>query len=258
MAGGQVLAVAGAKGGIGKTTTCINLAAALQAGDTSTLVVESDLAMPNLVDFLTLEMTADSDPTLHDVLAGDVRPRDAIYESTTGFDVLPGGVTLQDYVAADPDGLTDVVRSVRSSYDVVLLDVGAGLSYEVAVPLKSADEAILVSSPRVASVRDARKTKQLAEKADTDIAGIIFVKSGSGKAPPPERIAHFLEVELLGHVPEDEHVPAAQDQGRPVVTAMPQSPAATAYQEIARSIGPTEEALIDDTIVPTDVESRSD
>ena len=236
MDGGRVLAVAGAKGGIGKTTTSINLAAALAERDRSVIVVECDLGMANLVDFLSLPYRASVDPDLHEVLAGKAAPRDAIYTAPDGFEVLPSGVCLEGYVAADPTRFEQVIPRLRSGYDIIVLDLGAGLSYESVIPMKLADEVVLVSSPRVASIRDTRKTKELAGHATCPIAGIVFVKSGTGKAPPPERIADFLDVDLLGHVPEDEAVPASQDAGRPVVIEAPESPAATAYGEIAERV----------------------
>lgn len=236
MNGGRVLAIAGAKGGIGKTTTSINLAAALTDRGRSVIVVECDLGMANLVDFLSLPYRASVDADLHAVLAGNAAPRDAIYPAPDGFDVLPSGVCLEGYVAADPTRLEQVIPQLRSGYDVVVLDLGAGLSYESVIPMNIADEVLLVSSPRVASVRDTRKTKELAEVAECTVTGIVFVKSGTGKAPPPERIADFLDVDLLGHVPEDDHVPASQDAGRPVVAEAPNSPAAAAYDDVAKRL----------------------
>lgn len=233
-------AVAGAKGGVGKTTTSINLAAALaRAG--KTVVVEFDLAMANAVDFLAIDCTPDVDVTLHDVLANTATVRNATYEAPGGFDIVPSGTSLDGYVQADPDRLKPVVKALSSTYDFVLTDAGAGLSRETLLPLAVSDETILVSTPRVASVRDAKKTIELTERVGGTVAGVVFVKSGTGKAPGPERIASFLEVDLLGHVPEDPAVPASQDVGKPVVVNAPNSPAAMAYVDIVRriaSLGP--------------------
>lgn len=232
----DVYAVAGAKGGIGKTTTSINLASAFAEENLDTLVIECDLAMANVVDFLKLDMVADSDPTLHEILSGEVEISDAIYEAPGRFDIIPSGVTLDGYVKSDPRKLHEVVDGLKDSYDVILLDVGAGLSFESVLPMKIANKTILVSSPRVASVRDIRKTKRLAELAGSEIAGIVFVKSGTGKAPPPDRIAVFLDVNLLGHVPDDDHVPAAQDSGQPVLLKFPDCPASRSYREITSKL----------------------
>jgi septum site-determining protein MinD len=73
----------------------------------------------------------------------------------------------------------------------------------------------------------------LAERVETSVAGVVFTKSGTGKAPPPTELAAFLGTDLLGHVPEDHAVPDFQDAGVPVVTNEPDSRASRAYLEIA-------------------------
>lgn len=229
------VAIAGAKGGVGKTTTSLNLAAAL-AERSSTVVVEFDLAMANTVDFLAIDCMPEVDVTLHDVLADTARVRRATYEAPGGFDIVPSGTTLEGYAATNPDRLVPVLKALGSTYDHVLIDVGAGLHRETLLPLAAADRTVLVSTPRVASVRDAQKTVELAGRVGGSIAGVVFVKSGTGAAPNPDRIASFLDVELLGHVPEDPAVPASQDAGRPVVVHAPDSPAATAYTDVARRL----------------------
>lgn len=232
MGSGDMYAVAGAKGGIGKTTTSINLAATLAARKLSVLIIECDLAMANVVDFLSLDIDVAADPTLHEVLASQSTPAEATYDAPGGFSVLPSGVSLEGYVKADPSRLKTVVPNVQPKYDVLLLDVGAGVSFESVIPMKLADHTVLVTTPRVAAVRDTRKTKRLAELAGSSVAGAIFVKSGSGSAPPVERIADYLSVPLLGHIPEDDQVPTSQDAGRPVVVHAPDSRATAAYHDI--------------------------
>lgn len=235
---GTALAVASAKGGVGKTTTSINLAAAFARDDLSVIVVEADLAMANVVDFLRLDVDFDADePTLHDVLAGTVSVETAIYEAPGGIDVLPSDVDLDGYAAADPDRLPDVIETLRASYDVTIVDTGAGLSSATVVPLGAADRVVLVSTPRVASVRDTKKTIDLAERAGGQVEGVVFSKSGTGTAPPVQRIAMFLSVDLLGHIPDDPSVPESQDAGSPVVTYRPASPAASAYRDLAGRLG---------------------
>ena len=231
MPAGVAVAVAGAKGGVGKTTTSINLGAVLADMGHSVVLVEFDVAMANVGDFLDLDVDFEDarDPTLHEVLAGSVDVADAIYEAPGGFDVVPSGTTLEGFANVDVGRAGAVLAAVRSRYDVVLLDTGAGIGAETLVPLSLADETLLVSSPRVASVRDAKKTRNLVRQVDGTVAGVVFVKSGSGRSPGVERIADFLSVDLLGHVPEDAAVAAAQDVGRPVVVADRDSDAARAY-----------------------------
>lgn len=232
----HVLAVAGAKGGVGKTTTSINLGASLAAKGANVIVVETDLAMANAVDFLKLDFNEETDPNLHEVLAGKTSIESAIYRAPGDIDILPSGVDLETYSAADPNALGQVVEKLKQRYDVIVLDTGAGLSRETLIPLSLADATVVVSTPRVASVRDAEKTIELASRVGSEVAGIMFTMSGTGRAPPPERIAEYLTVDYLGHVPEDNAVPSSQDTGRPVVVHATQSPAGQAYAEIADKV----------------------
>jgi septum site-determining protein MinD len=238
MAGGAVLAIAGAKGGVGKTTTSINLSAVLATVGHDVVLVELDLAMANVCDFLDLDVRLEHgrDPTLHEVLAGAANVADATYEAPGGFDVVPSGTSLQGFANANLDETAAVVRELRGDYDVVVLDTGGGLGTETILPLSLADETVLVSSPRVASVRDTKKTRDLVEHVGGTAAGVVFVKSGSGRSPGVDRIADFLSVELLGHVPEDSAVASAQDIGRPVVVADADSDAAKAYRALGSRV----------------------
>ncbi|WP_135303253.1 cell division ATPase MinD [Haloarcula amylovorans] len=232
----HVYTVAGAKGGVGKTTTSINLGASLAEAGCSTVTVELDLAMANLVDFLEMDIDVRTATTLHDVLAGEAEVNSAVYETETGLSVVPSGTDLDGYAETDLDRLSEVVETLRWHYDVVILDTPAGLSEETVRPMQLADETLLVSTPRVASIRNVRNTKELAERVDTDVRGLVLTKSGTGASPGADRISEFLDVELLGHVPEDDAVPHSQDAGRPVVANAPQSGAAVAYRKIARQL----------------------
>ena len=230
---GRVLAIAGAKGGVGKTTTALNLAAALGAAGRAVVVVEADLAMANAVDFLDVEL---SDASLHEVLAGSASVPRATYPAPGAFDIVPSGTSLDGFADSEMARFPAVIDQLRPRYDAVVIDTGAGVSGETMDALATAESTILVSTPRVASVRDADKTRSLAQRAGAPVGGLVLTQSGTGRSPPPERIAGFLETELLGHVPHDESVPRAQDAGVPVVAHAPDSAVAGAYREVADAL----------------------
>ena len=232
MADGRVLAVAGAKGGVGKTTTAVNLGVALADAGETVAIVEMDLAMANIVDFLQFE----PERTLHDVLAGTVTTTKALYAVEERLHVLPAGTELADFNAINVAALAPVVRSLRPAYDWIILDTAAGVSPETIYPLRLADEVLIVSTPRVASIRDAKKTIELAERVNGTVGGVVFVRAGTGQAPPPERLSGFLGADLIGSVPDDPAVAEAQDMSQPVTAYDPDSPAAEAYGRIADSL----------------------
>ncbi|QSG06065.1 P-loop NTPase [Halapricum desulfuricans] len=236
----EVYAIAGAKGGVGKTTTSINLGTVLAELDRRVVTMELDLAMANLVDFLDFDADFETATTLHDVLAGRAELGEATYETDSGLTVVPSGTDLEGYADTDLERLPAIIEQLRWEYDAVLLDTPAGLSEETLRPMQLSDRAIIISTPRVSSVRNAQNTIRLAERTETDVFGLVLTKSGTGASPGAMRIAEFLDIDLLGHVPEDEAVPHAQDSGTPVVRSAPQSGAAIAYRKIARKLGDAE------------------
>lgn len=238
----HVYTIAGAKGGIGKTTSSINLGTLLAKAGYSTVVVEMDLAMANLVDFLDVDIDTDEDATFHDVLAGEAAVTEAMYETDADLSIVPSGTTLEGYADTDLDRLPGIVETLRWHHDIVLLDTPAGLSKETIRPLKLADDVLLVSTPRVASIRNVSNTKELAARVEAPVRGLILTKSGTGASPGADEISEFLDVELLGHVPEDDAVPHSQDSGTPVVRNAPSSSAAIAYERISERLVDTEKA----------------
>ena len=242
MGDGRVIATAGAKGGVGKTTTAVNIGVALEEAGETVAIVELDLAMANILDFLQFE----PDRTLHDVLSGTVPTTEALYPIEDRLHVLPAGTELAEFNAINVAALAPVIRSLRPAYDFVLLDTAAGVSPETIYPLRLADEVIICSTPRVSSIRDAKKTIELANRVNGEVAGVVFNRTGTGRAPPPERLAEFLDADLIGGIPEDDAVAAAQDMSEPVTSFAPDSRAAAAFHEIADTLALSESPADDE------------
>ncbi|MFB6224069.1 MAG: P-loop NTPase [Haloarcula sp.] len=228
----HVYTIAGAKGGVGKTTTSINLGTLLVEAGYSTVVVEMDLTMPNVAEFLDIDIDTDEDVTLHDVLASDTSVTDAMYETDEGLSVVPGGSTCDGDAHMNLDRLPDIVEALWWHHDVVLLDTPAGRSEETVKSLQLADGVLLISTPHVASMRNVSNTTDLIAQIDAPVYGLVLTKSGTGA----DEVAAFPDVELLGHVPEDDAVLHSQDIATPVVVNAPHSDAAIAYRKISRQL----------------------
>ncbi|WP_276299447.1 cell division ATPase MinD [Halorussus lipolyticus] len=224
-----VYAIASGKGGVGKTTTAINLGAMLADRGHSVVVVDTDLGMANLADFLDFEIET---PTLHEVLAGDADPEAGIYRAPGDIDVLPSATDIEAFVKSDPANLQDVVADLREEYDYVLLDTGAGVSYDTLVPLALADGVLLVATPDVASVRDTAKTGELAERVETEVRGAVLTQRSSDILNADD-VEETLGTDVLAVIPEDEAVPMGIDAGRPLASFAPNAPAGKAYRDLS-------------------------
>ncbi|MFB9805439.1 AAA family ATPase [Haladaptatus pallidirubidus] len=115
---GTVYAVASGKGGVGKTTTAINLGAMLASAEHEVIVVDTDLGMANVEGYLDFEPT---DSTLHEVLAGETTVEDSIYEAPGDIHVLPSSTDIHAFAQSQTAKLQRVVAQLREEYEYVLL-----------------------------------------------------------------------------------------------------------------------------------------
>jgi septum site-determining protein MinD len=225
-----VYAIASGKGGVGKTTTTVNLGTALAGAGNRVVIVDVDLGMANLAGFVSL---SPEDTTLHQVLAGEADVTEATYELADGIWAVPSGIGLDSYASVETENLREVVADLRGQFDYVLLDVGAGVSHETVLPLGLADAVVLVSTPEPASVQDAQKTCDLADRAGGTIAGLVLTRTRPSGDIDHEGIAEKLDVPLLVTIPEDPTVRESVYAGTPLVVHDPKSPASRAYRYLA-------------------------
>jgi septum site-determining protein MinD len=216
----MIVAVAGGKGGAGKSTVALNLGAELDA-----VVVDADLGMADLPE--------GRGPDLHDVLAGRADPVEAVDE-TGPVTLLPCGRTLAGARAADPRELVGVLRAVQREYGSVLVDCPAGMAADVGLPLYAADEVVLVTTPAPTALADAVRTRELARELDAGLR--VAVLNRVGDDPPARRVRRLLGAPVTP-LPESRAVAAAQRQGRPVSVLDPDAVATDRFRALAGRFG---------------------
>lgn len=193
-----VCTIAGGKGGVGRTTTAINVGAVFEEGGYDTVTVDADLGMTNVGKLLDLE----PGETLHDVLAGDATTGDAATETAGGLRVITGDADLDAYARADPAKLRDVVDDLRGEFDVVLIDTSPKISHEMAVPLGLADWTVLVSTADPVALSDTARTAEMAERVGGDVVGTVVTRVTG--AEEIDAVRERLDVPVLGGVPNDD------------------------------------------------------
>jgi septum site-determining protein MinD len=191
-----VIAVAGGKGGSGKTTTTVGLAGALSRRGAPVVAVDADWDLPNLArlaaETRTGSMTApDSDPTVVDaVRAGEEIRLTRSTPTVLGAPKSPHDVDVHSTLTA----LDNAVRTDAPT----LLDCPAGASTDAAAPLRVADRCLLVTPLRRAALRDAAKTAAIARRLDCPPLGVVVMRADSA----PNGVAGLLGCPVLGRVPD--------------------------------------------------------
>lgn len=225
-----ILIISG-KGGVGKTTTAINLASALHLLGKDVLLVDSSLTTPDIGLHLGSPVT----PTnFHHVLAGRARPKEAVYLHSSGLKVLPGSISLQDMKRANPARMKKALSSLKRYTDFMIIDSAAGFSRETLHAIEAASELIVVTNPDLPSVTNALKATKIAESMGKAVTGVVVTKSrGKRREMSLKSISDMLEADILGVVPEDDKVRDALSDKDILLHAYPRSKAAKAYKKIA-------------------------
>ncbi|MEV0322788.1 CpaE family protein [Streptomyces sp. NPDC050658] len=159
--GGRVVAVSGAKGGVGTTLTTVQLALAARASGRTVALLDLDLQSGDVASYLDVQFRR----SIADLAAiTDINPRvlqDAVYTHETGIGLLLApadgerGEEITDRVARQTIG------ALRSRYDVVLVDCGTYVTTATAAAIELADQALLLVTPDVVAVRAAKRMVRL-------------------------------------------------------------------------------------------------
>jgi ATP-binding protein involved in chromosome partitioning len=239
----NIIAVASGKGGVGKSTTAVNLALALSAEGASVGVLDADIYGPSQPMMLGIAGRPESkDGKRIEPMEGH-----GLQASSIGFliDVDTPMVWRGPMVTQALEQLLKDTNWRDLDYLVVDLPPGTGdiqLTLAQKVPVTGA---IIVTTPQDIALIDARKGLKMFEKVGIPILGIVENMSfhvcpkcgheshifGSGGA---ERMAKDYGTELLGQLPLDESIRSQADSGKPTVVSDPDGPLAAIYRKIAR------------------------
>lgn len=238
----RAIAVAGGKGGVGKSTVALNIALAYSQLGARTLMVDTDLGMADL----NLLLGVAPDKSILDALGG--QPVEDVLVSAHGISLLPalnGSYLLSTIGPAAQARALELVGSLGERFDMCIIDVAAGVGQVQTAFAGAATDAIVVVNPEPLSMADAYATlKVLAVEKGVRHAFILpnRVISRSQAAEVTGRLTALvnrfldLEVTALPHVPADPCVAEAAQIGVPLMVHAPDSPAARAIRQLPRAL----------------------
>ena len=230
----KVLVITSGKGGVGKTTTAINLGAAINHFGKDVLVIDGNLSTPNI----GIHLNSPEVPiNLNHVLLNKAEPAEAIYEHESGLKILPSSLSIKELKKIKPGRLKYFKKNFTDIADYVIVDSAAGLGHEVEAVIDLADELIIITNPEMPAIADALKAIKLAGQRNKPILGVIVTRVKKNQIEmQPETVKEMLEVPILGMVPEDVDMQRALNLKDAVVHTHPKSKSARAYKEIAAQL----------------------
>jgi ATP-binding protein involved in chromosome partitioning len=241
----HIIAVASGKGGVGKSTTAVNLALALHANGLKVGLLDADVYGP-------------SQPRMMGITGKPTSKDGKIMEpmSNHGIKVMSMGFLIDEETPMIWRGpmvmsaITQLLRDVAwGELDVLVCDLPPGtgdtqLTMSQNVPLSGA---IIVSTPQDIALLDAKKGLNMFRKVDVPVLGIIENMSYFSCPHCGERSEIFAHggarreaerfgVDFLGEMPLDIAIRETSDGGNPIVVSQPQSPHAATYRDIAAKV----------------------
>ena len=230
----RTIAIISGKGGVGKTTTAINLGCALKHFEKDVTIVDANVTTPNI----GLHLGAPITPiTIHDVLKGKKHIKAALYKHHSGTKVIPGSIAYKDARKVPIARLSAVLKGLDKTTEFILLDSAAGLGNEAMSALKSAEEIIIIANPEIPSVTDALRTIKIAKEENKKILGVVVTKTNP-KNPnlSVKDVEAILETPVIGIIPEDRAIKNALSQKDSVLFTDPKSASAIQYKKLAAEI----------------------
>ncbi|HLC39379.1 MAG TPA: cell division ATPase MinD [archaeon] len=233
----RVLAVIGGKGGVGKTSLVSNLSAAISDLGHDVVAVDANLTTPNLGLHLGMHLAP---KTLHDVLKGKARLKDATYPHASGMKVVPGSMALDDLKGVDVGKLPEVALNLLGNSDFVIMDSAAGLGREAVSAISAADEILIITNPDLPSVTDALKTVKIAEEMNKKIIGVaVNRRANKWHELTKGEIAEMCGYPVIAEIPEDKSITKAIAAKHPAVHLYPSSPASQEIRRLAHTLTAT-------------------
>lgn len=256
----RIIVVTSGKGGVGKTTCSANLSMALAQRGHKVAVVDADFGLRNLDLLLGLENRIVY--TAVEVLTGECRLEQALVKDKRQPNlVLLPAAQNRTKEAVTPEQMRKLVNALTKVFNYIMIDCPAGIENGFLNAIAPAKEALVVTTPEIAAVRDADRVVGLLEANDVKNLHLIInrIKPAmvqQDKMMSVEDVQEILAIPLIGVIPDDERVIVSTNKGEPLVLSQGVSLAGVAFQNIVRRLEGEKVPFLDLTVPHDDLLSR--
>jgi flagellar biosynthesis protein FlhG len=242
--GPKIVAVTSGKGGVGKTNVVANLSVSLSELGKKIVVLDADFGLANIDVLLGLT------PRYHlgHVLFGNKTLTEIMVQGPKGIRIIPASSGLQrmaELTLAQRNHLVESFTNLDLDTDYFIIDTAAGISRNVIHFLLSAQEVIVVSAPEPTAIVDAYAVIKIILAEDPKKPIQVLINSVEHAEDAHEVfcqinsvVKRFLnrEIDYLGHIERDAHVPQAVRSQMLVTHRFPNAPSSRCFRDLARRI----------------------
>lgn len=240
----RVIAIASGKGGVGKTNVAVNLGMALQRKNKKVLLVDADLGTANI------DVLLDLTPKYHlgHLLNGEKELTEIIIDGPEGLDILPGTSGIEEFLdisRRQVERLRLLSFQLEYSYDIILVDISAGVHSSNINFISICDEVIVVLVPEPTAIMDAYSLVKILHNHQYDgkinllINQLNSRQEGKGILERMSKVIREylgIEAEIVGYIPFDNNLRQAVKKQKALLELYPGSRAGQAFDEVAEML----------------------
>lgn len=246
----RVLAVTSGKGGVGKTSTSVNLAIALAQQGKRVVVLDADLGLANVEVLLGLNSLYN----LQHVIDGEKTMMQVLVRGPGGIELIPGSSGIAKIADLGPQARQNILNGLfelQNGVDFIIIDTMAGIGQNAVAFCAAADEVLLVATPEPSSIVDAyAMVKTLSHTCDDAVIRLIVNMAANEEqaravATKLNRVAQqYLnrQIPCLGYIFRDIQVSQAVMQSHPFILRFPAAPASKCVHALANRVATQAEA----------------
>ena len=249
---GKVIAIAKQKGGVGKTTTAINLAASLAVLEKKVLVIDAD-PQANTTSGLNFSPEDDQKRTLYEVLIGELDIRDALIQTEMeNLHMIPSHINLvgAEFEMIETEGRESVMRNalapIRDEYDFIIIDCSPSLGLITVNSLTAADSVIIPVQPEFFALEGLGKLLQTIRlvsnglNPELTIEGFV-VTMFDGRTKVHTQVVgelreHFKDMVFKTIIQRNIRLSEAPSHGKPIILYDVMSNGSTNYLNLAKEV----------------------
>ena len=248
----KVIAIANQKGGVGKTTTAINLAACLSVLDKKVLIIDAD-PQANTTSGLNFSPEDGQKRTLYEVLTGEIGIEDALIQTEIdNLHMVPSHINLVGVELEFVDNenresiLKEAIAPVRDNYDFIILDCSPSLGLVTVNSLAAADSVIIPVQPEFFALEGLGKLLQTIRivqngiNPDLTIEGFVVTMFDGRTKVHTQVLAelkeHFKDMVFRTIIQRNIRLSEAPSHGKPIILYDIMSTGASNYLNLAKEV----------------------